>query len=262
MVDFFDFFSLVLYADTQNKLILFFCIGVGLFLVVYVLQSVGLFVLAKREGLPRWMSFVPFFNSYLLGRAAGDCTFIKLKIKHCGVWLAVTDLIYSLACAFSYVPKALLRDYYVPIDYYSYQYSGYPDSLAWADVADTVMEYVLPILSLVYLFFLIVALFSFFRKYATRNATFFTLASVLFPIKGILIFAVRNNAAIRYDEYVNAQRAAYYRQQQQYEDYRRENHGNGGTSGNAAPPKDPFEEFSKEKEEPKSQYSDNDEFFN
>lgn len=262
MVDFFEFFNLVLYADSLNKLILFFCIGVGLFLVVYVFQSIGLFVLAKREGLSRWMAFVPFFNSYLLGRAAGDCTFIKIKIKNCGVWLAVSDLVYSLACAFSYVPKVLLRDYYVPIDQYSYQYSGYPDSLAWADVADTVMEYVLPILGLVYLFFLIAVLFSFFRKYATRNSTFFTLASVLFPIKGVLIFAVRNNAAIRYDEYVNAQREAYYRQQQQqYEAYRRENRGNPDNN-NTAKPEDPFEEFSQQKEEPKSQYSDNDEFFN
>lgn len=259
MVDFFEIFNLVFYANTKKEWVVFLCVVVGLIAVVYALQSVGLYVLAKRSGLPRWMAFVPFCNSYLLAKLAGECSFFNIKVKKCDVLFVLSDAVYSVAALFSFIPKLLLRDYYVEVNYY-YEYSGYPETLAWADVADTVMGYVLPVLGLVYLFFSILVLFSFFRKYATRYTTLFTFASVLSPIKGILIFAVRNNAALCYEEYVNAQREAYYRQQRQYEQYRRKNDGNT-SSNNSAEQKDPFEEFYGSDDGRKSQYSDNDEFF-
>ena len=86
---------------------------------------------------------------------------------------------------------------------------------------------------------------SYFRKYAARNAGIFTVFSVFFPIKGALIFAVRNNIPVDYESYIRRQREEYYRRQQQY--YQQYYGGRSRyNEGSATSPRqdDPFEEFS------------------
>jgi hypothetical protein len=94
---------------------------------------------------------------------------------------------------------------------------GVADGFAWAQTMDTVMSYILLVLQLVYLFFFVLAVMTFFRKYAARNAGVFSVASIFVPLVfSILVFVVRNNAPIDYEQYLQARREAYYRQNAAY----------------------------------------------
>ncbi len=244
-----------------------------IYLALHILQGVGLYSLAKRaERRFAWMAFVPFFNAYLLGKLAGNCTFFGAKMKNAGLWLAISEFFTCVGYAFYEFTSCTLSPYYQAYDNFTYDYVGYPESLNWVYTTDTVLGYVLPILRLLYIVFLVTVLFSFFRKYAMRHSVAFSLFSVLFPVKGAFIFAVRNNEAIDYERYMRAQREAYYRTQQQYYNrnpYERPPYGNqknpynnpynnnGNSSYNNPPSPDPFEEFN----DNKKSNSDNDEFF-
>lgn len=246
------------FGGTQTEIVVYSIVLSCVAIAVYAFKSIGLYTLARRETLPVWMAFVPFFNDYLLCKIAGECSFLRMKIKKCGLWYILADALYSVAQIFSVVPKIILRDYYVSVDSFFYQYDGFPDYLAWADTADSVMGYVEPIVSLVFLFFSIAVFLSFFRKYALRNSVPLTFAAALFPVvSGILIFAVRNNAVTVFRTGYASNREEYYREQQKhYDEYRREDRY-------GQPNEDPFSEFSKDDDKnKKSHYSDNDEFFN
>ena len=231
-----------------------FVIAGGIFLAVHVLQGIGLLFMARRANIRggEILAFVPFFNSYLIGRLAGECSVFGKKIPRCGIFYALIELLCCAATALSVTAEYLLEPYLTPIGNMLYDYTNVPASLQWAETLGTVMVYVQPLLQLVYIFFLIVVLFAFFRKYAARYSLLFAFCSAIVPVKGAFIFAVRKNVPVDYESYMRAQRDAYYRGRRYYDGrdpYGRPPYDDPRTppygDGSGAPSgEDPFREFS------------------
>ena len=67
-MDFFKYASVAeMFVNTDTWWVPFL-VGGLCFAVVYVFQSVGLFIISGREGYKnRWMAFIPFVNTYYIG---------------------------------------------------------------------------------------------------------------------------------------------------------------------------------------------------
>lgn len=239
------------------------------FAVVYVFQSIGLYTIACRGGFKnKWMAFVPFLNTYYIGVLAEKNKIFNFKAKYVAIVAAVLEFVYVCLSALYIVAKFLIFDggYAVPeYEIYtylgaeytilSYNLSSLPHGLAWAG---TVYNYfpnaVLSWISMLNLVVTIFLLIAFFQTYSCRHYVLFALLSVFFPIKGIFIFAVRNNAGKNYGQYL---REKQQRQYQAYQEYMRRNGGfnnggynnynnqnpyNGGSYfGGNSTPRDPFD---------------------
>lgn len=255
-------------------------IGALCFLIVYIFQSVGLYIISRREGYDhKWMAFVPFFSTYYIGVCGQKNRFFKLDTKKIAIAVAAIEFAVVVLYVFSYVAEVYLwkhelmellesADYVVLGETYTLRMWGLPQGfisaypeLTWAWVGYEILpSYVTAIIELIYLFAIIVILSCFFQTYSTGRYLLFTIFSVLFPIQGILIFAVRNNKGMSYAEYTRMVQERMYRQyrsQQGYRDPYNQNTYNGGYSGYNNPPQqpspeqpqnapeDPFAEFGK-----------------
>lgn len=272
-----------------------FLISAVIYLMLLVLQGFGLYVMAKDARLPHaWMAFVPFLNDYLTGRLAGDCAFFGRKIKHCGIYYAVSDGVYTAAQGVYLMSFILVYPYMTITETsttYYYSYVGVPDALAWAVTLEDVFYYVSYVLEIVAWIFMILVIFTFFRKYSARFSTLFTITTIILPpAKCAFVFAVRKNKPIDYERYVREKNAEYYRRQQQYysqpnpyeTDSQNQNRnqsgsrwggGQGGGQSNSGQQsdgyqgEDPFSEFSENGDSSTTDVSgqdqsENDEFFN
>ena len=85
---------------------------------------------------------------------------------------------------------------------------------AW--VFDYLEGYVLVWINLAYILLNVFVVISFFQTYACRRYVLMSFASVLFPIKGVLMFAVRNNKGMNYRDYVRGEQRRRYEMYQQY----------------------------------------------
>ena len=101
------------------------------------------------------------------------------------------------------------------------------------------------------LFFFCVLFIAFFRKYFARGVFWMTLLSTIVPLRGVAIFAVRNNTPVDYDAYMRRRMEEYARRQQGYGQGGYGGYGgNGGYGGydadgnrTNAPQDDPFSDF-------------------
>lgn len=233
-------------------------------LALFILRGIGLYALASRAGYKRpWIAFLPFFNSYLMGRLAGDVSFLGKRIKKIPLFYAVAELLTCVAYGLQIVAQLVLclsgAVYNAELGWQNVM-----DPVGWAYYMDGVIDYVVPILWLLYSFCFIVVLFAFFRRYAAKNALIFSVASVFIPVcQDILIFVVRKNKPVDYAAYMHARQEAQYRRYRarygQSDPYR------PNTRGFDEGKDSPFSEFSDDHVrrgagEP-SDFPENDEFF-
>ncbi len=69
-------------------------IGLVVTIVDYVLRGIGMYTIAKREGMEYpWLAFVPFARTYLQGELSGTVHLKKKQIKNPGIWLIVLPFI-------------------------------------------------------------------------------------------------------------------------------------------------------------------------
>lgn len=265
MIEFFEIFT-TLIDYMSDKLLYAVLISAGVYLIAYVFRAVGLFTLAKRaENRRAWFAFVPLLNSYLLGELAGDCVFATLKIKRIGLWYCLAEGAACVAYLLSDIATTTLYRNGANYNYDVGSWQNVSGNLLWAQNMDAILSYVLLFLELVYLFFFVLAVITFFRKYAARNALLFSIASVFVPVVGsVLVFAVRNNTPVNYEQYVRAKREAYYHQTHQNyqngetQDPYRSRNDSAGTQPSYEG--DVFEEFS-DSRNGQTNRSENDEFF-
>ena len=60
----------------------------------FILQSIGLYKLAKKNGVNRvWLAFVPFANSILIEELSGEITFFGRKVRHLGLITMIVEFI-------------------------------------------------------------------------------------------------------------------------------------------------------------------------
>ncbi len=255
--------------------------------IFFVLQGVGLFIMAKNRGLKnKWLAFVPFANIYYIGKMAGECSFFGHKMRSAGLYAMIAHII-----------TTLLAVLYVLAEGYLYYNHGAPiretefSAPYWKGLSGfsvTVHNFygyglsILSIFSLVSRLLMIVLLMGLYKQYASKN--YFTLAFLCFFIpeaRFITVFVLRNRQYVDYGAYVRRRREEYARRQQQYYNmngnpYGRSPYGNNG-QGNpyggyqqpsndySQPTEEPFAEFSSEKN--KNTYSGGkseggDDFFN
>lgn len=269
-MEFFEFANitgLAFMSDVYKRYLwAYLVIGGCLFAVIYILQSVALYTIAKREGFKnKWFAFVPFLNTYYIGVVSEKNTVFRTKARYVSLAAALVEVAYCALAILYYVAMFVIFEggYAEPV-YETMVYgtqieilTGYeltlPDSLVWAGwVFSHLEDYFLYWVQLAYTILKLFIFVAFFRTYASPRYMLFSILSVLFPLGGVFMFTVRNNRGKNYTEYIREQQQRQYRM---YQEYMR---GNGGTDGQggsnygggqndpyaqqrpSTPPEDPF----------------------
>lgn len=74
------------------------------YLVSYILKAVGVYTMAKRQGMDYpWLAFVPFARTYLQGELAGSITLKKKTVKNPGIWYLALPFIFSAVITVFYI---------------------------------------------------------------------------------------------------------------------------------------------------------------
>lgn len=227
-------------------------------LVMFILQGVGLYKMAKKRNMrKKFLAFIPFANVYYMGKLAGDSFVFGQRMKNSGLYAMIAETVFS-----SLFITALILQYslYFQCGNPLRVYGVFP---YWDVVGDglsnTLVSFYMVIVRLLLVFQLIAAILmiillsALYRKYAPKQYFLLGFLTILFPVRYIIIFAIRNRKAIDYEAYMRARREAYIRQQQRYN---QQYYGGYDNSYNpyASPrpaqpntprkPEDPFEEFS------------------
>lgn len=269
-MEFFEVASIVEAAfitDTYKQYMWIYLLIAGLiFAVTYVFQAIGLYTIAVREGYGnKWMAFVPFFNTYYIGVVSEKNRVFRSKTQNIAFAAALVEVVYVALYILYYVAKFIIfNGGYAAPEYMPFNgnvnfelVTGYnpvnlPENLYWAWwVFAYLQDYIIYFVQLAFLLLQLFVIIAFFRTYASPHYVLFSLLCVFFPIKGILIFAVRNNNGKNYNDYLREQRQ---RQYQIYQEYMRNGNGQNGYYGGTgyengnpyggqhrkAPPDDPF----------------------
>ena len=262
--------------------ILAVCLGIAfvLWLPFFILQSVGLYAMAKKRGFKkRALAFIPFANMLYMGKLAGNCNFFGRKMKRAGLYLMLAQIVtclvtFSLIAAELYLYIACGEPVELLIENGMYQMTklDWPNLSGFSYGVKVYFElgvYIIPIFELIYKVILIVVMMGLLKQYIPRNYFFLSFLILFVPLsRFIVIFVVRNRQPIDYEAYVRQKREEFMRRQQQYYNqygnpygnpYGRPYNGgygnpynNGAPNGNPNPaqgantPKDddPFAEFS------------------
>lgn len=79
-------------------------VGLTVAVVNYIFRGIGMYNMAKREGMDYpWLAFVPFARTYLLGELGGTVHLKNKQIKNPGIWLIVLPFISSIVTGILYV---------------------------------------------------------------------------------------------------------------------------------------------------------------
>lgn len=245
-MEFFEFASLsemMFYTDEyKRQLWAYMLIGALCFAMVYIFEAVALYTIAKRNGFKnKWMAFLPVLNTYYIGVVSKK----NLKGIYIPIIAAAAEGVYIILYIVYYIALALIfkGGYAAPVyeptiignlsveSLTGYVSVNLPESLNWAWwVFVNIEYYVIYWVQLIYTIANVFLLVAFFRTYSSPRYILFSIVSVLLPVKGIFMFAVRNNAGKNYGQYLNEQRQ---RQYNMYQDYMRQNgqYGNQGYNG-------------------------------
>lgn len=211
----------------KQYLWLYLVIGGLLFAVTYVLQSIGLYTVAKNNGFKnKWMAFIPFVNTYYIGVLSEKNKIHGGKPKYYALALAIVEAAYVALMILYFVATSILfrGGYAVPVyettafgdSLVDYKVNNLPQNLGWAWwVFSNLQISVTYWLQLVYIVLDVFVLFSFFRTYAANRYLVFAILSILFPIKGIFIFVVRKNKGVDFMEYIRELQRRRYRAYQE-----------------------------------------------
>ena len=205
--------------------ILLISVGVagGIYLICLIFGGIGMTAMAKKVGMKHsWLAFLPFANTWYAGRLAGETQLFGKKMKRVGLYAMLAEVVYVAINVFSLVVRFGL---YQP-GYFVEQYNDsgtlinididperIPMALRWLVTANIVLDVVKSISYIAMLFFLCVLFYAFFRKYYARGPFLMTFMCALLPLRGFVIFAVRNNTPVDYNAYMRRKMEEYRRQQ-------------------------------------------------
>ena len=248
-------FTVAVSADLQTQLEAFvaayrqamligLCVAAGIYLVCLVMGGIGMHVMAKKRGMKgSWMAFLPFLNTLYAGKLAGETNFFGKKVKWMGGAAALLEFVHVGLSVFSfYILFSFMRpEYCDPITTADGLFGGaefvsskLPVGMRWMLTADTVCEILIYVFYILMLLAMCLMFYSFYRKYYARSPFIMMFLSALFPFRGIVIFAVRNNAPVDYDAWMRRKMEEFNRRQQQNRP------GNyGGYNGQGGGPNDP-----------------------
>ena len=185
----------------------------GLYLVEHLMGGYALYVMAKRAGIKHgWIGFLPFGCTYLAGKLAGETRVFSARMKRVGLYTMLIEILFVLSSAFVLVLSFLLcrPEFYAPELLESGEWSGafqfvessLPTTVRWMYPTMQILGYINQALSFVVIFFFCLLFFALFRKYYPRSPFLMTFLCALLPVRGFVLFAVRNNRAVDYEAYV------------------------------------------------------------
>lgn len=214
----------------------------ALYLVGHIFGGIGLYKIAKRAGNKHaWMAFVPLLNTYLCGEIAGEFTIFGARMKRGGLYAMLLEfavLVLQVFC-FTVDMCTLNPAFFVPSEEYGYLLdpAAMPAGAQILVLSADILTYIHYGLQLVMIFFMCVVYNAFFKKYYARSPFLMTFLCVILPARGYVLFAVRNNQAFDYNEYLR-------RKMEQYARSRQAPYGNNGGFGGAGGSGDaPFSDF-------------------
>lgn len=252
-------------TDNMTVIIVSAVITVALMVALFILQGIGIYVMAKKQGLKkRVLAFVPFVNIWYIGKLAGECHFFGQRMKRAGMYAMIAQILFAVVSILTIAAEQYLWMYHgapqMATEYDYYYWTGLSGFALHVSRFFDISGYILPIFQLLFEIFLVVIMMGLCKKYAPKNYMMLGMLVLFVPIsRFIIIFVLRKRQPIDYEAYMRARHEAFMRTQQQY--YNRQNpygnpYGNpyasrnstynGGQSGgsNGAKPADPFEEFS------------------
>ncbi len=223
----------------------YICLGVagGILLITLLFGGIGLCTMGKKQGKKFGiLAFLPFANVYCAGKLAGEARFFGQKMKRTGLYAMIAEFLYAAMEGFRVAASILLtRPEYLTLKtnaasgytYWEIESSLVPAQNQWmcnlleyGEIAVLVLDFV----AFIFLFVLFLALF---RKYYAKNPVLMTILCTLFPVSGFVLFAVRNNTPVDYNEFLRRRAEEYARRNNPYGGYG----GYGG--GYGAPPYNP-----------------------
>ncbi len=237
--------------------------GVALWVLLFLLQGVGIYVIAKKQNMhAKVLAFVPFANIFYLGKIVGDCQFFGQRMKRAGLYTMISQILTTiLTAAYIFAEIYLIWNFTPHVSESGVMYwvglTGFDGAVnAFYEIG----AYLMSLFSLVTQILLIILMVGFFKKYSPANYRFLGILLFFVPMaRFICIFALRNREPFDYEAYMRRQREAYMHRQQQYYNtygnpygqqppYGGSPYGMGGYQGGqgapAQKPEDPFEEFS------------------
>ena len=230
---------------------LYISLGVagGVYLICLVLGGLGMRKMAQRAGMKHtFLAFLPFANTYYAGKLAGDAQVFGTKMKRAGLYAMLTEIVYvGISLFYTVIQIFLYRpEYFEVMEDGSTLYlntNNVPLALRWMVTADLVLSWVNTVCYLALLFFFCVLFIAFFRKYFARGVFWMTLLSTIVPLRGVAIFAVRNNTPVDYDAYMRRRMEEYARRQQGYGQGGGSDEGSGSSGNGGGSNNDPFPDF-------------------
>lgn len=221
-------------------------ISVLLWLALFVLQGFGLRAMAKKKGLKKsFLAFVPFANLLLIDKLAGDCEIFGHKLKRGGMYAMIAQIVFVVTSFALIASEAVLFTKYADCihfttDTYEILWVGldsfgvalYKFSNGWGSYLNSLFGLACEIL-------LFVLMISLLKRYTAKNYFVLSMLQLLVPItRYVIIFVVRNNKAIDYDEYRRARYEEYLQRNARY----RNPYGNpyGNSYGNPYANRNPY----------------------
>ncbi len=268
--------------------IIFVCISIAFTIALYVLRSIGLYVMAKKQDLKhKKLAFVPILWVYVMAKLIGSVFILGKERKGFALTITVIFTIFellSLTSAFlAYFPLvgyylsggevainlaeegAFLRElveypligeiYVQPAGTVGGLVMPYANVLAVSKVI-FIFDLIAELLNLVYLFASIFIYINLFRKYWPRHFILAVVLSILIdPAFAILVFCLRKKEPMSYEEYLRSIGVRVYNP---YVDGQNVNGSSHRENPNVS---NPFEDFPEEKtthEEPFSEFDKKD----
>ncbi len=213
----------------------FVSVSLAIYLTFYVLRSVGLYVLAKRQNMIRaYLAFIPYAWLFLLCKLVANTRFMgsnfgKLALIATiifGVSGILTTIYYVLLTLplveyvfvhgqNLYIPMGTeevvsgLKDYmgmgvYVVEDFYPY-------GTSWKAVSITlnVINAVSPIFDILSIIITVSLYFAIFRKFWPQHFMLAALLSVFLDLFPIFIFVIRKKSPVNFNEYMRSKYRNY-----------------------------------------------------
>ncbi|MCD8372985.1 MAG: hypothetical protein LUD27_06775 [Clostridia bacterium] len=235
--------------DTNRRFFISLLAGALCFLIVYIFQGFGLYAIAKREGYGhRWMAWVPGLQIYYIGVCSQKNKVLgSIDSRKFAIAVAVFDILLFAGYVLYYVSYFLVDGWYTleKVDYgYYYKYkivyaSDLPSNLYWAAwFYQYGSDYILQILQLLFIVGKLFLYTAFYRTYSSRRYVLFSVVGALLPVNGVIVYVVRNNKGLNYNDYLRRVREENYRRYQQQQQQQNMYNQNPYSRGYTPPPQD------------------------
>lgn len=171
-----------------------FTFGAGI--VLYVLQSLGLYRIAVRRELKNpWLAWVPVGNVWMLGMISDQYQYVvKGKVRNRRkVILGLEIAMVALLIVMLLVYVMFLVNFFVNLPELDYMTEDQLGTVLWPLLGILGVCFVMEVVAVVLMVFEYIALYDIYRSCEPKNATVYLVLSILVPVTmAIFVFLCRD----------------------------------------------------------------------